>query len=73
MVLLGKHISKREMSTSEELSAEYQILLLLELLWTEKETHYILFNKAEESNFALNVSGKYVKNKSKMFCLPNVT
>lgn len=32
VALLGKHILKREVSASEELSAEYQILLLLELL-----------------------------------------
>lgn len=68
----GEHISKCEMYTSEDLSAEYQMLLLLELLWTEKETHYIVLNKAEGSNFAWNVNRKYVKNKSTGFCLSNV-
>lgn len=68
----GEHISKYEMYTSEDLSAEYQMLLLLELLWTEKETHYIVLNKAEGSNFAWNVNRKYVKNKSTGFCLSNV-
>lgn len=69
----GEHISKCQMSTSEDLSARYQmLLLLLELLWTEKETHHIALNKAEGSNFAWNVNSKYVKKKSTDFCLSNV-
>lgn len=52
----GKHIFKCEMSTSGDLSAEYQMLMLLELLWTEKETHYIVLNKAEGSHEMLLVN-----------------